>query len=164
MRIGVLSDTHGNTEFLLPAIEQLVQQQVEQVLHCGDIGSPAVVQLMARWPVHYVLGNCDHARDEPRLRQAIEEAGGEFHDRFGDLTLGGRRIALLHGDDGPLLADAIHGGQFDLVCSGHTHEAACERVGDTVALNPGALFRANPHTLAVVDLPELKVTPIVLQR
>ena len=37
--------------------------EVETVLHCGDIGSMAVVELFARWPTHFVFGNCDEDLD-----------------------------------------------------------------------------------------------------
>jgi putative phosphoesterase len=33
--------------------------EVDAVLHCGDIGSIAVVELFAAWPTHFVFGNCD---------------------------------------------------------------------------------------------------------
>jgi len=29
---------------------------VETVLHCGDIGSIAVVELFAAWPTHFAFG------------------------------------------------------------------------------------------------------------
>ena len=34
------------------------------------------------------------------------------------------------------------------------------RQGSTQVLNPGALYRANPHTIAIVDLPSLAITRI----
>jgi predicted phosphodiesterase len=71
---------------------------------------------------------------------------------FGDLKIGGRRIALLHSDDHNKFFDARTSGDYDLVCYGHTHVAKLERVESTIVLNPGALYRANPHSLAIVDL------------
>lgn len=161
-KLGVLGDTHGQAEFLLPALEILASQQVDAVLHCGDIGSTQIVRLLSRWPTHYVLGNCDYDRDAPKLAAAMEGLGHTLHGRFADLTLGGRRIALLHGDDTRRLLEVVEGGEFDLVCSGHTHVASCQRRGGTVVLNPGALYRANPHTIAIVDLAVMKVTPLVV--
>jgi predicted phosphodiesterase len=49
-----------------------------------------------------------------------------------------------------------------LVCYGHTHVAAIEQRGPTLVVNPGALYRANPHSLAVIDLPELEALIINL--
>jgi predicted phosphodiesterase len=48
------------------------------------------------------------------------------------------------------------------VCYGHTHVAAIDRRGDTVVLNPGAIYRANPHSIAVVDLPAVDASIIAI--
>ena len=97
------------------------------------------------------------------LRAAMAECGGQCHERFGQLELGGRKIAFLHGDDDRLLRQTIADAQFDLVCHGHTHQVRRERYGNTRVLNPGALFRARPHTLAIVQLPELEVEILPLE-
>lgn len=160
MIVGIVSDTHGHLEFTHPAVRMLASFAVEQVLHCGDIGTPAIVDCFEAWPTHFVLGNCDS--DDARWRQVIEGAGQTFHGRFGELELAGRRIALLHGDDGRKFQDTIASGQFDLVCYGHTHLAEQHRAGKTLVLNPGALFRANPHSLAIADLRTMEVTHVNL--
>lgn len=153
MKIGVVSDTHGHRANTLQAIWMLSGRGIEAVLHCGDIVGADLIPLFAEWPTHFVFGNCD---DDPAgLRFTIQEAGQFCHERFGDIELGGRRIALLHGDDGRRLYGAVAGGDYDLVCSGHTHIPKQHRVGKTLVLNPGALYRANPHTIAVVDLEKM---------
>jgi len=163
MLIGVISDTHGHPQFLLPAIDRLAERRVEAVLHCGDIGSAQIVQLLRAWPVHYVLGNCDPDREAPRLAAAMEPLGHTLHGRFGELELGGRQIALLHGDDERLLRQVIVSGERDLVCSGHTHVASCERRGRTLVLNPGALYRARPHKMAFVNLDDMSAEIVSLE-
>ncbi len=150
MRIGVVSDTHGHVEHTRAAVRMLESLEVEAVLHCGDIGTPEVIELFAPWPTHFVFGNCDHERG--KLRQAISAAKQSCHEEFGELTLGETRIALLHSHDERKFETAIHSGKYALVCYGHTHVAKIEQVGETVVLNPGALYRANPHSLAVVEL------------
>jgi uncharacterized protein len=155
MRIGVVSDTHGHTEFTRPAVSILESCEVQQVIHCGDVGSAEIVRMFERWPTHFVFGNIDDAR---RLREAIAAAGQTCHERFGSLNLNGVRIAFLHGDDVALLGETVESGEWDLVCHGHTHVARQQRHKDTLVLNPGALYRANPHSFALVDLPQLEVT------
>jgi putative phosphoesterase len=154
MRIGVVSDTHGHVLNTLAAVRLLESLEVEQVLHCGDIGTPAIPKLLTGWPTHFVFGNCDHETDE--LRDAIAEAGLTCHGRLGEIELAGRKIAMIHSDDARLFRETISSGRFDLVCYGHTHEAESHREGRTLVLNPGALYRANPHTLAVVDLQNME--------
>ena len=150
MRIGIVSDTHGHVPYPRAAVELLKGQGVEVVLHCGDIGSASVIPLFDAWPTHFVFGNVDQPA-EP-LRQAIEVAGQTCHNRFGALTLAGRKIAFLHSDDGQLFRQTLASGAWDLVCYGHTHEAEQHREGKTLVLNPGALYRASPHSFAIVDL------------
>ncbi len=160
MRIGVVSDTHGSIEHTRPAIRMLESLDVEAVLHCGDIGSAEVVAMFAAWPTSFVFGNCDY--DHGGLREAIEAAGQTCCDEFGDLSFAGVRVALLHSHDRERFVEAIEGGDYGLVCYGHTHVAASERHGDTLVLNPGALYRANPHSIAVVELPSLVATHVEL--
>jgi putative phosphoesterase len=155
MRIGVVSDTHGHLQNALAAARMLEELDVEAVLHCGDIGSPQVPAAFSRWPTHYVLGNVDHYEDE-LYAAAVGSAGGSFHGRFADLQLGGRRIALLHSDDAKKFRQVTTSGEYDLVCYGHSHIAEQHLEGATLVLNPGALYRANPHQIAVVDLEKLE--------
>ena len=56
----------------------------------------------------------------------------------------------------------IASGDYDLVCYGHTHAAEQHREGKTLVLNPGALYRADPHSLAVVELETLEATIVPL--
>ena len=160
MLLGVLSDTHGSTAHTLPAVRMLQALGVERVLHCGDIGSPEVVRLLADWPVDYVYGNCDHNRAQ--LRAAVEGQGQTWRGAFADLEVAGVRVALLHGDDTRRLREAVARGGYGLVCSGHTHVASIQRVGATLALNPGACYRANPPSVAVVELPAAEATIVPL--
>jgi putative phosphoesterase len=160
MRIGVISDTHGHVANTLSAVRLLESLDVEQILHCGDIGTATIPKLLDRWPAHFVFGNCDSETDE--LEAAIAEAGLACHGRFGEIELAGRKIALIHSDDARLFRATIAGGKYDLVCYGHTHEAEFHRDGKTLVLNPGALYRANPHTLAVVDLKTMEVEIVPL--
>lgn len=159
MLLGVLSDTHGNLDNTSRAVELLQSQGIEVLLHCGDIGTSSVVAEFAMdvtgWPTHFVFGNVD--RDEALLRHAIQDAGQTCHHRYGEIELAGRQIALLHSDDQRLFRTTIESSRFDLVCYGHTHQAESHLAGPTLVLNPGALHRANPHTVATVDLQAMTV-------
>jgi putative phosphoesterase len=116
----------------------LASLEVDRVLHCGDIGSAAVVELFAPWPTDFVFGNCD--ADRRGLAAAIEAAGQTCHGEFGALELAGKRIALIHSDDRRRFQQTIHSGEWDLVCYGHTHVAAIEHFGPT-------LVRSRPPSL-----------------
>ncbi len=160
MRLGIISDTHGQLELTRPAVRMFESLDVKTVLHCGDIGSAAVVELFAAWPTHFVFGNCDYDLD--RFAAAIRQAGQTCHGLFGDLEFEGVRVALLHSHERRRFRQTIDGGDYQLVCYGHTHVAAIDRRGETLALNPGAIYRASPHSIAIVELPAVEATIIEL--
>jgi putative phosphoesterase len=161
MRLGIISDTHGHMTYATQGVAALEEADVEAVLHCGDIGVPAIVPLFAGWPTHFVFGNTD--TDLVDLRFAIEQAGQSCYDQFGDITLADRRIALLHGDDSKRLMDAIASQTYDLVCYGHTHEQEQHTQGRTLVVNPGAVYRASPHSIAIVDLSNMSTEFVVVE-
>jgi uncharacterized protein len=158
MKIGVLSDTHGEVWAVQQAVELLQSLDVNLAIHCGDIGTE-IVPLLNGMQVHFVHGNMD---DPERLRQVITDPGHIVHDQLGELEIEGRRVAFLHGDDVKLLRHTIHSGHWDLVCHGHTHAFSSGVEGRTLVLNPGALARTGHPSLAVVDLTSMEVTELPL--
>ena len=104
MLIGIISDTHGDVHVTRQATRLFDSLGVRVVLHCGDVGSPAIIPLFSAWPTHFVFGNADR---HDTIREAIVAAGQTCHERFGTLELEGRRIALLHGDDATLLRETV---------------------------------------------------------
>lgn len=150
MIVGILSDSHGRTDAICSALAAFRARNVELVIHCGDIGDAETVPSFAGWNVHFVYGNCDW--DRAGIRKAIDEIGATLHEPFGHLELDGKQIAWLHGDNAGLQCDVVRCGEYDYLFYGHTHVAEQHRAGHTLVLNPGALFRATPHTLAIVDL------------
>ena len=150
MLIGIVSDTHNNYKAVALAAALLRKREVGLVLHCGDIEDGLTVRMFEGLPVHFVFGNCDSLRAE--LRDAAAECGFVIHEPFGDLDLGGRKLAWLHGDDRRLMRDIEASGHFDYLFHGHTHVAAERSVGRTRVINPGALFRAREKTFALLEL------------
>jgi len=160
MRVGIISDTHGHVNFARPAVQMFESLDVQRVLHCGDIGSAEIVEMFSPWPTDFVFGNCD--TDRKVLRMAIERAGQTCHDEFGDLEIEGVRVALIHSHDRRRFAATAGSGRYQVVCYGHTHSAAIERRGDTLLVNPGATYRGNPHSVAMLELPESSATIVTL--
>jgi putative phosphoesterase len=160
LRLGIISDTHGHVELTRPAVRMFESVGIDAVLHCGDIGSIAVVELFAAWPAHFVFGNCDEDLEE--FGKQIDQLGQTCHGLFGDLEFEGVKVALLHSHDGRRFRQTIDSGEYDLVCYGHTHVAAIDHRGKTLVVNPGAIYRANPHSVAVVDLPDIEATIVEL--
>lgn len=159
--LGIVSDTHGHIRNTRRAVRMFESFEVDAVVHCGDIGSPEIPTLFQAWPTHYVLGNVDSHNQ--KLSEAIETSGGVLHGRFGSIAASGRKIAFLHGDDQARFDAEIESDVWDLICHGHTHKAGQYTHGKTLVLNPGALLRAWPPSIAVVELEHLRVTLIPLE-
>ena len=60
MLLGVLSDTHGRIDTMGLAVDHLRKRGAKQLIHCGDVGSVRILDLMAGIPSAFVWGNCDY--------------------------------------------------------------------------------------------------------
>jgi putative phosphoesterase len=149
MRIGILSDTHDQVTRTSLAVKKLAAAGAKALVHCGDLTIPEVVYECAALPTHFVFGNNDF--DEDGLRRAMETIGAVCLGISGTLDLGGRRIAVTHGDSERELK-RLAASQPDYLFFGHSHKPADELIGRTRWVNPGALYRAAVYTVALLDL------------
>jgi putative phosphoesterase len=161
MRIGIVSDTHGNHLMVTRALAELRERGITTVLHCGDIDDPETVELFRGFTIHFVFGNCDF--DKGPLRKAMSGIGATLHDHFGSLELEGVKLAFTHGDDKILMRDVERSDYYDFLFYGHTHQAEEHRTGSTRDINPGALHRARPKMFVVLDLANREVESISIE-
>lgn len=134
---------------MVAAVRLLKERQAEFLIHCGDLGSQAVLDYLAGVPSAFVWGNCDY--DRMGLQRLADFMGIRCFGSFGQLSLDGKEIALMHGDDQKLKAKIIQEQKHDYLLQGHTHAATDERFGRVRLINPGALHRANPRSVALLD-------------
>ena len=108
MRIGVVSDTHDRQEAVAEAVRLLLEQQVELILHCGDIESPETVRVFKPVPTHFVFGNWDKDRAPLALAglwECWEAPDGELIESCSIITTPANElVAPLH-DRMPVLID-----------------------------------------------------------
>jgi putative phosphoesterase len=136
--VGVISDTHG----VLPDVVEAVFAGVDAIVHAGDVGSGAVLDLLgAIAPVTAVCGL------------------GTFHGEHGlpaaaNVRFGGVRFVIGHSKD-HLLAD-VHAGAAGagVVVTGHTHRARAARHAGVWYVNPGSASqgRGRPCSVALVTV------------
>lgn len=155
--IGILSDTHGALLPTQKARDIFQSNGVSEVIHCGDVGKPGVVNLLSAFPTHYVVGNCDTPSE---VQSAVMKYGGTFYDALGMIVREEIKIAFLHGHDWRTFDELIDSGRYDLICYGHTHEADWRIQHDTHLLNPGALFRTSSPSVALLELPSLRLRTV----
>jgi len=147
--IGILSDTHDRADTAAAAIRILRDHGAEFFIHCGDVGSERVLDHLAGLPSAFVFGNTDF--DRVKLANYAQRIDVACYGNFADLDLGGKKIAVLHGDDPKLKHRLLTAQQHDYLMQGHTHLRADTRVGRTRVINPGALHRAAEKTVATLD-------------
>ncbi|HTU23604.1 MAG TPA: metallophosphoesterase family protein [Gemmataceae bacterium] len=160
MRIGIVSDTHGNRLMVNLTLTELRERGITTILHCGDIDDPETVTLFRGFTTHFVFGNCDI--DQAALRAAMADIGATLHDHFGSVELDGVKLAFTHGDNKSLMRDVERSGYYDFLFYGHTHQAEEHQSGSTRIINPGALHRARPKSFLVLDLASREVESVTV--
>jgi len=136
MKIGIISDSHDHHQNVLKAVDIFNSQEVEYILHAGDIISPfaaAAFSEVKGAEFIAVFGNNDG--EKLYLKSRIEDFGGEIHEDTYTGQIGGRRIFMTHKPD--VVEEVAASGNFDLVIYGHTHKQDIRKVKDTLIINPG---------------------------
>lgn len=143
MKVGVISDTHDQGDLIRKAVDIFMQEGVEWVIHCGDWVSPFILYFFQnlKVPIRGVFGN----NDGDRFRHlAFKNRWGldlEYEERFLEIILDKRQIAIFHGDYPGIVNALVTCGQYDAVFHGHTHQRVNETHGKTLSLNPGSLMK-----------------------
>ena len=147
MRIGIVSDSHGNIDVFEDMLAVPGAAEAELWLHAGDFAPDAdVLEEMSGRRVARVLGNCDFFVDGVHDETVVEVAG--------------HRIFLTHGHlfnvrfDTAMLAAAARETGADIAVYGHTH-IALKEYGDVTVLNPGSIARPRDERRGSFMLAEL---------
>ena len=157
--IGIMSDSHDNLTAIRKAVEFFNKKQVKAVLHAGDIISPFTVRAFKELSpkLYFVFGNNDG--DKVTLTRWFEEIGAVSCGEFGDLTIDGLHIALLHGTNEVLVKALASSGDFDVVVRGHTHDPGVRMTDGTPVINPGECsgVLSGKTTVATLEIANLNV-------
>lgn len=127
VRVGIISDTHA---LLRPEVKA-VFQNVDHIIHAGDIGDPAILeQLRDLAPLTAVAGNIE----DFQCGSASEEARVE---------IGGLRFYVTHIVDRPSrlrneVRLALEKSPADVVIFGHSHLPHDEVIGGVRYFNPAS--------------------------
>lgn len=140
MRIAICSDSHDHIPNLHRAVGLANREGAELLLHCGDLISPFMLPYLAGFngPVHLIYGNNPGDQHLIASRCALSFENLHHHGPHGTFTAGSLRIALIHYPE--LARQLAESGAFDLVCCGHNHRYAVERIGHCLLINPGDLL------------------------
>jgi len=158
MHIGLISDTHNNLQNVRRAVKRFQEENITTILHAGDVTEPNILEALKGFTTWIAWGNMDR---DASIQETATRLFGEGHIRnVQHLTLEGKEIALLHGDDQQKLVALIRSGIYDYVIHGHTHKRRHEQIDKTHVINPGALGGPGWHTasFAILELETGDVT------
>jgi uncharacterized protein len=149
MLIGILSDTHNNVETAIQAAEYFKSRGISEIIHCGDISSPNILDFFSGFKAHFVFGNIDGNREE--LNKKAAAIGMDEIGTTCDLEIAGYRILVFHGDNVPLFREAVDSEKYDFIIKGHTHCFENYTRKRSRVINPGSLCKGEENSVAVLD-------------
>jgi len=125
MKIGILSDPHRRSELQRAAIDKLLSEGAEYLLHAGDLCIEENLRQLEEAGVPYaaVFGNNDRSLHPLAERYRIRPEPWYF--KIGEL-----KVKMMH-------LPYYMTPDTDLVIYGHTHRFSAELKGNTLYLNPG---------------------------
>ncbi|MEG1593190.1 MAG: metallophosphoesterase [Oscillibacter sp.] len=148
MQLLILSDSHGNLDNMVRAVERTSPRMI---FHLGDCWGDAR-RLHAAFPaveLVQVPGNCDFRPAEPVERLVMVED---------------KRILLCHGHTYGVKASLLTVGyaaeeqHADLLLFGHTHQPLQLWSGKTLLVNPGSIGDFHAPSYAVVRIAKGELT------
>ena len=154
MKLGILSDTHGNVVRTRTAVQLLLDAGAERLLHCGDVEGEDVLYAIASLiegrgiDVQAVFGNVDEW--DHGLKQFPMGLGISIKQiQYGDAS--GKEYAIAHGHEWRKLEQLSTSTNLRYLFTGHTHRAQDDQSGPVRVINPGAVNNTNAPSVAVLD-------------
>lgn len=145
MLIAVISDSHDNISGIHWAVEIIRNVGAEAIIHLGDVVAPFTLNELRNLDLkikHLVLGNNDG--EKIIMKRVCDRLGFTLHEGISEIEIDNRLLFVFHG-----FGDAeftrkfaikmAETGKYDAVLYGHTHYAFCEKIGNSMVINPGEL-------------------------
>jgi uncharacterized protein len=152
MKIGIVSDTHRNKEYLEKAVDFLVRKQrIASLYHLGD-DYDDVVDLADRFiDIVQIPGTYDPRYLDKSLPAKIVE------------NVLGLRILLVHAREKDCSRDDIK--VADIILAGHSHRYEIKLEDGVLYMNPGhlkgPLDKNMPPTFGMIDITENGLTAFI---
>ncbi|MFA6192753.1 MAG: metallophosphoesterase family protein [Sulfurimonas sp.] len=131
MKIGILSDTHKKVKKASKALDMLLENGAEFIIHAGDIVEQEILELLKNSTKKYVAvyGNNDAHLVQYHANYNLVQEPHYF-------KLGDTKFKLMH-------LPFYMTPDAEVVISGHTHEFSCEFINGTLFLNSGECCARN---------------------
>ena len=130
-KIGIISDTHDNIYAIKEAVEIFNREDVDFVIHAGDIVSPFTADIFKdlKCEIYLIYGNNDG--DKLFLKEKFSKIGNIANDPY-EIDLDDKNLVVTHK---PEIVDAL-ALKYDIVIYGHTHKID-KRKEKALIINPG---------------------------
>ncbi|MCK9492251.1 MAG: YfcE family phosphodiesterase [Sulfurimonas sp.] len=131
MKIGIISDTHSKVKMAKDAIDLLIENGAEFIIHSGDIGESETLDYLENCSAPYVAvyGNNDaHLAEFHSKYNLVQEP---YYFKLADT-----KFKLMH-------LPFYMSGDADVVIFGHTHTFESDFKGKTLFLNSGEVCARN---------------------
>jgi putative phosphoesterase len=150
-KLGVISDTHGKLNEKVKG----VFENVDIIIHCGDIGNRDILRELENIaPIYAVLGNTDKPFVYPGLKSSST------------FQVNGLNILIKHEFDPGYKKHIKRVESFDLVFFGHTHMPFIKRQNGILFVNPGSASqgrKGNPESVVLIDFSEENILPKIIK-
>lgn len=152
MKIGVISDTHGNTELLESAVEWLARKQkIAMLYHLGDDYNDVHVLEDRYLEIIQVPGIYDERYKNGSLQAKSFEA------------VLGLNVLLVHSYEKDVTTEDVQ--RSDIIIYGHTHREELRLLDGKLYMNPGhlkgALDKNMPPTFGLLTLADRSVSAAI---
>jgi len=131
MKIGILSDSHTKVKQAESALEMLLQNGAEFIIHAGDIVKKETLELLKHCGTKYIAV---YGNNDAHLQQYQDEYNLVQEPYY--FKLARTKFKLMH-------LPFYMSGDADVVIFGHTHTFETEFVEGTLFLNPGEICARN---------------------
>jgi putative phosphoesterase len=163
MKVGVLSDTHGNVENLRLAIRHLLTRKTDLFVHLGDDFEDA--ETFDEFDIDSVIkvpGVYDPEYSDQSVPHRLLENLAGFRVMFS-------HTPASHPNDFPddlRPEDSLARGEIDILLHGHTHVPRISVVDRILHLNPGHLReddkKGHPPTFGILEIIDEEVSARIL--
>jgi uncharacterized protein len=156
MKIGVLSDSHGDVFYIERAIEVLKGCNI--IYHLGDyVRDCDIIRMKLRIPIVSIRGNCDLPTEG--ISEVVDEKEG-----INIFLTHGHNYAVKH-NNFKLRYKAMETNS-KVVLYGHTHIAKIEKEEEIYYINPGSISEprnGSTSSVAIIQISNGIVSPKIVK-
>jgi putative phosphoesterase len=146
MKIGIMADSHDHRENIRKAVELFNNENVEHVIHAGDLVAPFTYDEFSKLtvPMTAVFGNNDGETF------GLKKVFDTIYPAPLEKEFDSKKFLVLHEPFN--LESIIAGGLFDYIIYGHSHEVDTRR-GNVTVINPGEVcgWLTGKATIAIIE-------------